>query len=105
MSDLWYVTNLRQIYGISSVQRPKKVKKESPPSLTGTPGVTYLIILTRFLVFSGDTPRLGLSEDYDTVPVVFVVGLNIAAVCLDGEAGRIDAVVNEGVNNCLTATL
>lgn len=29
----------------------KNNKKESPPFLTETPGVIYLIVLTRFLVF------------------------------------------------------
>lgn len=38
MSDLWYVTNLRQIYGISSVQRPKKVKKRVPAITDGDSG-------------------------------------------------------------------
>ncbi len=58
---------------------------------TGDSASLIYIILTRCLV--------RLSEDYDTVPVVGVVRLNITAVSLDCEARSGNSVVYECVNN------
>lgn len=61
------------------------IKKQKSPRRT--PGALLDYIPLRIIVpvlVAWFVLRLG--EDYDTVPVVDVVGLNIAAVSLDGEA-------------------
>ena len=50
--------------------------------------------------------RLFLCEDYDTVPVVGAVRLNIAAVILNCDAAAVDAVsVDESVSNSVGTAL
>ena len=80
MSDLWYVTNLQQFHETASIATPKKQKKR----ISGSE------MSRRFrschLYNSYEISLLGLGEDYDAVPVICVVRLNIAAVSLDGES-------------------
>ncbi len=80
-----------QTGGMDAKRSPSWAGRRSFYFLSLTVGVSVLL--------------LGLSEDYDTVPVVDVVGLDVATVSFENQTVGIDAVlVDEYISNSLSAT-